>query len=149
MTRAVVSVVSALVAMSCGGATTSTGEQRPGDGGAEAAADAEASYTMINGAKCCAEGTGTECCSSDEPPWKCAPYGGPTGHCSRAGEAYATKVACAQCCAGMRPIGLSEVGADGACTIRPSDSRVCAPCGDSVCDPAAGENHCSCPMDCP
>ena len=29
------------------------------------------------------------------------------------------------------------------------DSRVCAPCGDGVCSAAAGENRCSCPMDCP
>lgn len=143
--------ITVFVGVACGGTKTSDPESG-GDGGAaerdDADAGADAGFTILGGVKCCVEGTGTSCCMDADTPRTCAQYGGPPGHCSRAGEAYATKVSCALCCAGMRPIGVSKPSPDGSCPVTGGDSRVCAPCGDGVCDPTAGENRCSCPDDC-
>jgi len=142
-----VAVAFVAVAVACGGATTSSVDRGAGDAGSDAEPDA--GFTRLNGAKCCVEGTGRTCCAEDESEWTCAPYGGGIGHCSAAGEPYGTKAACSLCCPGMRPIDTSEVAPDGTCTLTADDSRVCAPCGDGVCDSKAGESRCSCPMDCP
>jgi hypothetical protein len=53
------------------------------------------------------------------------------------------------CCPGLTPIksGLSSKPLpEGGCSGVGSDSYVCMPCGNSVCD--TGENKCNCPQDC-
>ena len=140
--------IMAFLLVACGGATTSSVDRGAGDAGGSDA-EADAGFTRLNGAKCCVEGTGRTCCAEGESERACDAYGGAVGHCSKAGEPFGTKATCALCCPGMRPIDTSEVAPDGSCTVTAVDSRVCAPCGDGVCSAAAGENRCSCPMDCP
>jgi len=150
MMRAGVAAAIAFIALACGGVTTSSEPvERHEDGGAAQEAGADAGFTIRSGAKCCAEGTGRECCAPDESFTKCAAYGGPFDRCSGAGEPFAAKVPCALCCPGTQTIPITKVAPDGSCTFGAGDSLICAPCGDGVCDPSAGENRCSCPQDCP
>jgi hypothetical protein len=149
MMRAGVVAAIATLALACGGATRPSEQGAPPDGGADAEAGADDAFTIRDGAKCCAAGTGRSCCAPDESFLKCAPYAGAFDHCSGAGEPFAAKMPCALCCPGTDRIRITKVAPDGSCTISSEDSLVCAPCGDGVCDPAAGENRCSCPEDCP
>jgi hypothetical protein len=135
-----------VVLVACGGATAVPGGEReaPGDdAGVDAAGDA--AFLIIDGTRCCSEGTGTSCCRPNDSWFACAA----TFACAGAGEPYATKAPCARCCAGLRPIPISRPSPGGDCTVTGTDSRVCAPCGDGVCDTEAGESRCSCRMDCP
>lgn len=127
-----------VVATACGGST----EPRSGE------PDAGANFTIVNGVKCCVEGIGEECCAgARSEPNSCGQYGGPVGHCAVAGEAFATKVDCAICCPGLHPISISHPE-NGSCSFGGLDSRICAACGDGVCDADAHENVCNCPEDC-
>ena len=150
MRAGIVAAILAVLVLACGCATRSSEPSERSDGGvADAAAEAAASFTTRGGTKCCAEGTGRDCCAPDESFFACAAYAGVSDHCTGAGKDFGAKGPCPLCCPGMDRIPITDVAADGSCTVGAGDSLLCAPCGDGVCDPAAGENRCSCPEDCP
>lgn len=82
-------VTMAFLVVACGGATTSSVDRGAVEAGGSDA-EPDAGFTMLNGAKCCVEGTARTCCAEGESERACDAYGGAVGHCSKAGEPFGT-----------------------------------------------------------
>lgn len=131
--------------------------------GAVVEAGEDAPYEMRGVYRCCAEGTGTDCCDgfpkSPSGSNMCFAYGGVYGDCRRAGEELEGKVICAGCCEGLERVDIvvpgdmippGEDGLAAGCDLLanvPPSLHVCIRRGDGVC--GEGENFCNSPEDCP
>lgn len=51
-------------------------------------------FTIRDGTKCCAEGTGRDCCAPDESFFARAAYAGVSNHCTGAGKDFGAKSPC-------------------------------------------------------
>jgi len=120
-------------------------------------AAAEAPFETRGAYRCCAEGTGTDCCRG-LPERTCDRYGGLYGQCLAQGEVFEGKILCATCCDGLEhttplvpgdayPPEVDQL--EDGCDFGPEPPSVvvCIRCGDGVC--GAGENSCNCAKDCP
>lgn len=154
---ALLSIASALLAVSSCETPSST-ERRAPDGGSRADAgdqgDSGGGYEMVGVYRCCAPGTGTSCCEGVDAGM-CFQHGGIYGDCIGEGEVFEAKVICSRCCDGLtrvpdfRPGDASPPEVDGlpeGCDGFGDSAFVCLRCGDGVC--GIGETHCNCPEDC-
>jgi hypothetical protein len=86
----------------------------------------------------------------------------PGAQCVPLGQEYDPRQETQMCCAGLAPIDPTYEPAswcDADCTTHLTipqcvnqdwfPVRLCAPCGNGVCDSEDGENACNCPIDCP
>jgi len=137
--------------VACGGRSTDLPTEANDGGTDSSASDSDSALPpgvafMQGSVKCCEQGLGQSCCTSDEKELgSCVEFRG----CTHAGSGYGGKVYCAKCCDGLSLIARTKP-VDGACKDDsfPDDGPICAACGNGVCDTTAGENPCNCPADC-
>ena len=138
-----------VVMAACGGAETEIdGASNDAGGEVDSAAALPPGVDHYHGnVACCAQDAGL-CCSGDVQ--LCEAYVA----CDQAGEAWEPKgLYCEECCPGLTALEVVRQNADGTCDrdagLELEPDFVCAACGNGVCEKTSGENHCSCPADCP